>query len=779
MAHNWRKGPRTLAAGIVALLACGAIDAHALSLGEASVRSSLGDPLDLRVAVTLASGESIEPGCFSIVRAPGGDMPRVTGARISVERSATGAQLRVETRAALNEPAFLLGIVASCPGQSGDVKRDYSLLLDPPRAGRAPPSMAAAPATVRAQPAATSLRDIAATLIARIGDTLESIAHAIFPKNRSAKRTYIEALRDANPSLATLGENDPIPIDTPIALPDLRTFAKGRRSSQIAQEDSQEAPPTRRAATPAPQRPARTAATPAGEPSRTPAPARTTEPGAPAKTPAASAPTPRVATAPATPPAKSPEIPAPKSTPRPSRSGDGFVLRLSSGEVDLARSRQFDDRARAQLRERQLILDQDDQVAAVLALRHSVKQLESQVAELRLKLAGMPASFPPPVTKPEPAKVEPPAPPKVATAPAKVEPPKVEAPKVEAPKVEAPKVEAPKIEPPKTEPPKVATPAVEAPKPQAAPAKAEPPVEVPIKRTVTEEEWLRYGLWLLAVLLLFAAGYLAYRLWTRRRAEADEELPDVLEVEPGAALADDMIVVADENVTPDLELEPEAKPAAPEYSADGRRIIDADVELPTRVGSDTDDLRRRYIEERFPEITKGAIVLDDADSVVKGARLFYEDGAITRAVELLQLAIERRPSEIKSWLALFEIFRLERLTGEFGALAKRFKDAYGESSYWPKVQYFGREIEPGNALYHPAPMNTFDTIGPTQAKRMHAESTFDPIAENWLGAPMDFENEVLANDLRKAMMAEAGITDSDLLPNPMPALRNVEMFTVA
>jgi len=58
-------------------------------------------------------------------------------------------------------------------------------------------------------------------------------------------------------------------------------------------------------------------------------------------------------------------------------------------------------------------------------------------------------------------------------------------------------------------------------------------------------------------------------------------------------------------------------------------------------------------------------------------------------------------------------------------------------------------------------------------------ATFDPIAENWLGAPMDFENEVLANDLRKAVMAEAGITDGDLLPNPMPALRNVEMFTVA
>ena len=44
---------------------------------------------------------------------------------------------------------------------------------------------------------------------------------------------------------------------------------------------------------------------------------------------------------------------------------------------------------------------------------------------------------------------------------------------------------------------------------------------------------------------------------------------------------------------------------------------------------------------------------------------------------------------------------------------------------------------------------------------------------------MDFENEVLANDLRKALMAGAGLTEADLEPDPMPALRQVEMFTVA
>ena len=50
--------------------------------------------------------------------------------------------------------------------------------------------------------------------------------------------------------------------------------------------------------------------------------------------------------------------------------------------------------------------------------------------------------------------------------------------------------------------------------------------------------------------------------------------------------------------------------------------------------------------------------------------------------------------------------------------------------------------------------------------------------ENWLEAPMDFENEVLATELRRALMTRAAVEERDLVPNPMPALRSVEMFSV-
>jgi hypothetical protein len=470
------------------------------------------------------------------------------------------------------------------------------------------------------------------------------------------------------------------------------------------------------------------------------------------------------------------------------------VLKLSSAEVDMSRSRAIDDRMRSQLRDRQLVLDSDDQVAALLALRNSVRQLESKVAELQLKLSGMPTSFPPPKAAEKPA--PPPPPPVVAAAPPPVvtkAPPPVVAP-TPPPLAIAPTPEAPSTPPPQVEPPAlpaaapVETPPAKseaAPVPAAAPETAKAPEvkKAPasdslLKPAVTQrDETTLYLWWGLGLVLLALAALLAWRLARRRRDYYDyADTGTAPELEPEPEPEDDQIVVADEHhrEEPVFEEESLELPHAP------RRELDSDVDLATRLGENTDDLRRRYIEERFPEIANRAIVLDDPDSVVKGARLFYEDGAIARAVELLQYGIERNPKELKTWLALFEIFRLERLTGEFAGLARRFKEHHGKGEYWRKVQYFGREIDPGNTLYQEDVINTFETIGPSEARRLAAVGAMvDPIAENWLGAPMDFENEVYANELRKTLMAEARINEQDLVPNPMPALRNVEMFTVA
>ena len=748
MAHPRHRLTRTVAACALALAAA---DARALSLGDAQVRSGLGEPLDLRFPVTLAPGEYIEPSCFKLVAEGNAGVPRVAAGSVSLERSASGTFLRLRTGSPINDASVAVGLAAACRGLPQEYRRDYVVSV---KAGTSTAAAAPTPAPV---PEASSLLPSITTLIARIGDTLQSIARAIFPDNSNARRSYIDALRESNPPLAPLADDAQIPVDTPVALPDLRSFAKARHHPSPASVSPKEGGIAKRSATPA----APSAAREAPAPTRQAPPAKKAKPRAQpaAPAPARELPAPRASAKPA------PNKPAPKAQ----ASGD-FVLKLSGATMDLTASRGVDDRTRAKLRERLLVLDSDDQVSALLALRQNVKELETQVADLRLKLSTMPATFPAAKPAPEPPKVEPPkavAPP----APPKVEPPKVAATPAPA-KAEPAPAPAPKVEPPKVvaapEPP---TPA---PKAAAAPATAAPPVE-----------WLDYALWALAATFIIVAVLLALRLRRRGAPETDEEagthdLRATAALKASAAepkAEDDQIVVADE-LPVDLEVAPDVPPPTALAEAP-RREIDADVDLPTNIPTNADDLRRRYIEERFPEIGKGAIHLGDADSVVKGARLFYEDGALPRAVELLQYAIERNPAELKAWLALFEIFRLERLTGEFAELAGRFKAEHGRSDYWPKVQYFGREIDPGNELYREAPINNFETIGPAQAKKIAAASNVDPVTENWLGAPMDFENEVLANELRKGLMADAGINEPDLVPNPMPALRNIEMFNVA
>ena len=743
------KLEKTKFRALVLLLAAVALPAGAVTLGEAQVRSALGEPLDVRIPVTMAGGESIERSCFAMLSQNDAGLPGVGEGSVSIERTRGAAALRLRTFAPVREPAVAMKVRAACPNASEPpFVREYVLLLDPPVTALRPSSEAAA--AQRQVPA----RGILATILARIGDTLESLARAIVPDHRNARRDYIAAMRASNPSLQSLSDSDPIPEGTAVALPDMRLASRlGTPARAPAENVAAKAPRPPREAAPKPRPAAREGAAPRAGTARSAAPAD------------------------AAPPSRRAE---------PARRDAGFVLKLSNPDIDMSRTARIDEPGRQRLRERQLILDADDQVSALLAMRNSLKQLETRVAELQLKLAAMPPALAT-MTPPErPAKAvvpeQVPAPPKAAATqppvPPVVEPPK---PVVEAPKavVEPPQVVAPAPKP-DTEPAPPAAPVASAPiNPPTVPEAAAPvkpqaestPERKPASKVVARQPGSSYDtmpwLWALVALLAALALWLALRITRRRRVEGeDAPATEYLEPEMGTPEAVEAAVIR----------EPAVAAARPEE----RPALASDAPLATRFAENSGELRRRYIEERFPEIASGAIRLEDSDSVVKGARLLYEDGVLPRAVELLQFAVEDRPAEMKPWLALFEIFRLESLTGQYAELATRFQKVHGSSDYWRKVKFFGREIDRGNALYKEDAVSTLETIGPREARRLAtANAPVDPIAENWLAAPMDFENEVLANDLRRSLLAQAKLTDQDLQPNPMPALRNVEMFTVA
>ena len=776
-----RRGHQAL--GLVLLLL--AQPALAVSLGGIEVRSALGEPLDARIPFSLRDSEAVDASCFTLSRGDGaGDLSALTEGTLTVDTRSEPPVLRVRSAARLFEPAFTLRIRVACSGDAQSVERQYVLLLDPR------PGMAG----VEALPV------VGATVNARPGDSLRSLAATVFPNERAARARYLAAIREMNPPLAATPAGEALPEGTAVTLPDLREFASRpkKRDAQRTASAPQAAPKAQRASREAPDAGTELAAPKPPAPPKVAAPSKAAPPAKPAvaRAPASTADIPAVKEAPAT---KAPRA-APAAGAAPS-SSPAFVLRLSSSEVDMSRTRGIDDRRRQQLRERQLVLDADDQVAALLALRNNMKQLETRVADLQLKLAQMPASLaarsepaaaaPPPgkAPTPLPPKAEPPRPLPPAIATSRIEPAKAAEPPpprmAEAPKIEPAKVEPPKAEPPRAPiespqalapvpPPPIVAPVQKAPPPVVVPVPnaPPPPVVVPVEKTAPPAndaagfDWavLAANPWLWAAILALAALVLGIVAW-RRRANANAEF--------------DYAESGEATMVAEPAFDEEEKLIPPRDMRTDRPAMASDAGLSTRFSENSRELRRRYIEERFPEIANRTLSLENPASIVKGARLFYEDGALPRAVELLQFAIEDKPSEVRTWLALFEIFRLERLTGEFAALAQRFHQQHGNTEYWRKVQYFGREIDPTNPLYKEDAINTLETIGPREAKRLAAGGGVDPIAENWLEAPMDFENEVLANELRQSLMTVAGLTEQDLIPNPMPALRNVEMFTVA
>ena len=676
-------------------LGLAALPAAAVTLGDIEVRSRAGAPLEARIPVVGGKDEVLRGACFSL--APRGAVP-LPAPTLELRRSSHGAALFVRTREPVAEGAAF-AIAVACPHAASAPAAEYAVRFSTPAVARPP----AATTPAAPLPVITSLG-------ARAGDTLASLARAIFPGDGLARARYLQAIRAENERLAAVGDDEPLAPGTAIALPDLHAFAGTMPAQRAPASGASASRPIAHA----------------------PAATRTTK--GPLRTAAA-------------PPAHegSQRVSLRASNDeRRQPANAGFQLRLSAPVMDLAPSRGMDERKRAELRDRLLVLEADDRTAAMLAMRENIRRLESQVSELKLKLAAMPS--PTPASSPH----------STSTA-TKPKPQPVETP----PKAQLPKVEAEGAQPATTgtsepQPPKIASPGTPSPKMQAAQSAQVPapeekrseerPRPVVIPRAPGDEPWYSNVLWWLRLLLVPLAGVLGLRYFARRRAAGIGEY-------------------AEEDIAPDLAVtEPGADAADTEPPSDASIHSQPAREAATRVPADDNlELRRRYIEERFPEIANGAVALDDARSMVRAARLLYDDGAVARAIELLQFALEQDPDAMPAWLALFAIFRLQGLSGEFAELARRFAERHEASDEWRDVRAIGRALDPANPLYAGEEVIAALDGGP----------------DGWLRGPGDAAQNALAGELRSRLMAGASIGDADLAPDPVPALRKAEVFSVA
>lgn len=124
-------GFRCSALALAVSLACLAPSAHALRIGGAEVRSAIGQPLDLVVPLSAEGDASFQPECVRVLRDSSSDgIPGPGLTRLEVEPRGSDYLVRVRSLHPVNEPAIKLVLEAGC---AQHLRRDFVLLLDPPR----------------------------------------------------------------------------------------------------------------------------------------------------------------------------------------------------------------------------------------------------------------------------------------------------------------------------------------------------------------------------------------------------------------------------------------------------------------------------------------------------------------------------------------------------------------------------------------------------------------------------------------------------------------------
>ena len=766
---------------------------------EVDVRSFLGDPLNLRIALPRnAEGDSAGV-CQSVI-----DTDKRDNALRSADLMLTMVELRdiryleVRSRAAFREPIARFTLRLGCPDEKV-IDREFTVLIDPSPV-KALPVAASATAAPSATDKGAPLIPVSGSWTVVEGDTLARLARAIYPRNSARQRQYIIVLRELNEELGNVGDNAPLPAGTKLALPDLLTMS-GIPPGQTFKSATR-TPPAKAQAPAAvgtdikpatPEKPSPrvdSKPVPAPNPARVVPSARATPPPAPAR-PVESKPSPAKPDAAKTETAKPAQSAASKSPP----AGDGFQLRLSGAQMDLTRSRNVSEAQRDILREKQLILDSDDQVAALLSLKNTVKQLEQRLNEIQLKTSKTTAV---PAAAPAAAPAAPTAvPPVTATAPATTAP--------KSPEPTAPVASPPTVtvkDTPVTPNPGASTPPAATPE-KNRPVEATPAPSIP-EPSLTENlaSYLPSPLITGGILAGLAALFAAWA-WSRRSQKPARDSNRLMR--HGGATSKTVMppasqLRADENSVPDEEFEkwegtpsefaaqaaslPPPEPEQPhdatlrmdsgalqppDHPVDAPVIFDdtpASFELDSSPATTVDFLvgmdeklpedrvrRLQYMHERYPELKSNTVSIDDPDSIINAARLYYDEAekanGADKASELLTFAVEERPQQMRYWLAQFEIFRLENMVSEFSALASKFHVLFSHTTAWPKVRQIGHEMDPGNTLF----------AGGIATPA--ADTRFDPIAENWLNAPMDFTSDALMSDLRLALLDDHGVSRAD------------------
>jgi hypothetical protein len=155
-------------------------------------------------------------------------------------------------------------------------------------------------------------------------------------------------------------------------------------------------------------------------------------------------------------------------------------------------------------------------------------------------------------------------------------------------------------------------------------------------------------------------------------------------------------------------------------------------------------IRERYLSARFPGVVHKIADLESPARVVKAARLYFEDGELEMAIELLDAAIQQNSRAESVWLAELEILFLARDAARFVECARAFRALHAGSAAWGEVARLGAALAPTEAMFVSGAFAT-----------SHAHYGPWPDLPNWIQANWDLTAEIIAGDFHRSMRRAA------------------------
>ncbi len=224
----------SLALAVATASLCHAMPAHSATLGEVSALSAIGEPF--RAEIRVVGGRIADAANCLRLTGPGantGGLPWLAKGRIASAGTGPSARIVVTSPGVVNEPVLGLAIENICGTR---LRRHFTLLMPYPVAA---PTATAAPApmapsrTARPRPAATTASG-GRTWTTAPGESLDSLARALYPDDGAARRRFVRATAQANPVLFPddAARSRPLPAGTPLVVPDLRRLATPESGAQ-------------------------------------------------------------------------------------------------------------------------------------------------------------------------------------------------------------------------------------------------------------------------------------------------------------------------------------------------------------------------------------------------------------------------------------------------------------------------------------------------------------------------------------------------------------------